>query len=580
MATKPAAPKSAPAKASGAAPAKAAAPAAPAKAAAPKAATPVKAAAPAKAAAPKAATPAAPRAAAPKAAAPAKAAPARAAAAGAAAAKPLPKPADEAVAFLSTLRTQGAESGAARWYEGAIVFDWDGKIGDGGKNNCKWVNITYNIGDMTNVGGFRFKGEVHKGTIPPMTEADLAEMQASFKQKKGGSFREMSVRKQPKVQVNFNKYKIDVKTESDGFTVCKDSEGNEVYPGDEHLSVMYQLGELINDAFQTEIALMVEQGRIVATTKAKEENEKKGVKGRIFVHPTMNKVASMIQTAVSESASSRAGAALVNPIHRIGIDFDEKSGVPNIGIHDKELPVKSEDGKRTLYEKAKVGKDLVCAANIHRFLRSGCVLDGIAAYNAICFSSMGISLPAKMKIVVVAAPVSKSNKYDLSDMGDEYGTDAESETKSEEPSTVNGDTAEAEPVAEPEAEPEAEPAAAEAEAEPAAEAEAEPAAEPEAEPAAAEAEPAAAEPEAEPAAEVSAADEPVDVTGLIADMAADEGPKETKAATPAKPATPAKTPAKPATPAPKAATPAKAAAKVATPAKTPAKTATPAKGKK
>jgi hypothetical protein len=104
-------------------------------------------------------------------------------------------------------------------------------------------------------------------------------------------------------------------------------------------------------------------------------------------------------------------------------------------IHDKRKPFMVDGKKR--YEQAKVDGDLVNADNVHKFIIPRTAFDGIASMDCICLSSMGISVPVKLKVVVGEQPELRREVG----MDDLYGDEEETAppTTAAPTSTVVGD---------------------------------------------------------------------------------------------------------------------------------------------
>jgi hypothetical protein len=293
----------------------------------------------------------------------------------------------------------------------------------------------------------RFVGERHTGQIMPNTEAGVAELAARTK---NTNVRVEKRSKKPAVQIQ--KWNAQVKTSEDGITLLLDDVGAPVLPGDESLSPYYQAASFVNEAFNAEASERVERGaallakasEMARTNKAVSpqvildafvaaqaaqapgyvrspgdtivDNAGAGALRRLYpaadallkgvITAPITKIAALTQEYISANATKNANRALPNPMTRFSIGFNADSGVAEIPIHDKSLPY--QENGRPRFEFAKVDGDPVNADNVHLFLTSRSVIDGIANWDSVCISSMGISMPVKADLLIIERPVGGS----------------------------------------------------------------------------------------------------------------------------------------------------------------------------
>lgn len=334
--------------------------------------------------------------------------------------------ATEVAEHLNGLYATGTEG----WYKPAIKFGWDkANVVSKGSSTTKWINIDY-----TNPTGvraplaFRTYAETHVGQIRPLTEAAAAEMNAASK---GLSLIEPRPGN-PSVQVQ--KWSAKVETAADGITVLTDASGNPIVPGDDKLSPMFVVMDLVSKAFTAECGERTARGEAIVA-----ESKRKGVTAAAvaaaapaagaFLTPeqvtAIRKafpskadadavtagaivgkltVITPIQEAISSNAKKNAGAILPNPFARVTLKFDQSTGLPqNVQIYD--MSKSSQAGGRTIYEFATVDGEPVNADNVHKFILPRSVFDGIIKMDSVCFSQMGISMPTSFKALVVRQPV-------------------------------------------------------------------------------------------------------------------------------------------------------------------------------
>jgi hypothetical protein len=355
------------------------------------------------------------------------------------------------VAHLNGLKAEAGEDG--KWWKGVIEIEWS-QVRKGG-NNTGWISVFYtNPQRLRSRLVVRFTGERHTGQIMPNTDAGVAELAARVNAK-------VRVEKRTKkVAVQVQKWTTQVKTAEDGISLLYGEDGLPVLPGDESLSPYYQAASLVNEAFSAEATERVERG---AALLAKANELVRGNKGvtpgaildafiasqppgyvrapgdvivdnagvqalrRVFpavdtlikgaITAPITKIASLTQEFIGASAKQNANKPLPNPMTRFAVNFDKDTGVAEIPIHDKGLPY-TENG-RPRFEFAKVDGEPVNADNVHLFLLSRSTIDGIANWDSVCISSMGVSMPVKADLLIIERPVDNSVGLD-----DFFGDDA------------------------------------------------------------------------------------------------------------------------------------------------------------
>lgn len=350
----------------------------------------------------------------------------------------------DVVAHFNTLKASGAE----KWWNEYVVFEWN-KIRLG-KNSTKWITIKYT--PVLNIKHKRFniviRNETHSGQIMPNTPEEVVELKAKFPDSR------IELRTM-KPSLQFQQWSRQVQTQEDRITPLYDEKNNMIVPDEQYRSTYYQIAQYIDEIFKYEMKERVNRGTFMMVYL----NQNKGVsieelkskighvndcdtiirdddaitirekypttfqellKGMLTVSST--KIGSIIQERISDKAIKNKGAKLPNPMTRVTIPFDAKTGQSLATILDKDKPFKC-NGKKG-YETATVNNEQVNAKNIHQFIPSRSVIDGIINMDSICFSQLGISLPVKASMIIVQQPSKRENNI-LSICNEIYGSDDE-----------------------------------------------------------------------------------------------------------------------------------------------------------
>jgi hypothetical protein len=348
---------------------------------------------------------------------------------------------DSVIERLNTAKLSGNNP----WWSGVLTIKWD-EVRDG-NHGTKWIPIYFT--DKTGVTArliTRINGEKHSGYIMPNTQEGLNEMTKMINNPKY----DLKLRGTTKPSIHFTKYNAKVDTEADGLTVKKDIEGNPIYPDDDKKSKYFTAANLINDAINEEIEIKIKNGlkiiKLVKACKKKassfEEEFNKITKSlnitrkgdiiiaskdfldiddktiakkidRYMIMATTIKISSMTQTRIGQSAKVNAGKAIPNPIARVTIPLSSEGKV-DCPIYDKDKPYTSNN--TTKYELAKVDGKVVDANNIHLFFLPRTSIDAIVSIDAICLSSLAISVSTKALLIV--AQQAASNTIDIDQLYD------------------------------------------------------------------------------------------------------------------------------------------------------------------
>ena len=328
-----------------------------------------------------------------------------------------------------------AANGATNWWKGVLDFGWAGK--HPGNNGTQWVPIEYT--DKANVKGrllVRISGERHIGQIMPNTDQGVADLAARVKNK------EVQIKKRDKKpSIQFQKWNAQVKTAEDGVTVLLNAEGKPEYPGDDKLSPYYQLADLVGEAFAEEAKERIDRGTALCLKASTMKNataqavlavfaaeqgprtagdmilssEQVGAIRKLYKSPQdvdlltkgviiapNTKIAGLVQEYISDKAPKNKGLPLPNPMTRVAMNFDKTTGMAQLAFFDKSQPFVVE-GKQK-YDTGKIDGDPINADNVHQFVLSRSLIDGIVNMDSVCFSNLAISMPVKAEVLVVDKP--------------------------------------------------------------------------------------------------------------------------------------------------------------------------------
>lgn len=353
--------------------------------------------------------------------------------------------ASEVVEHFKQLKATGNE----KWWNNYVVFEWNRvRLG---KNSTKWITLKY-TNDLS-IKHRRLivviRDEVHSGQIMPNSPEEVVDLKNKFPDAR------IELRTM-KPSLQFQKWSKQVPTQEDRITPVLDESGNPIVPSDEYLSIYYQLAYFIDEIFKFEIKERSERAAFMMvylsqhkTATAKEAKDSVGyvnecdiimreddantirekypdksaelLKGILTV--SSNKVGTIIQERISDKAIKNKGAKLPNPMTRITIPFENKpkpGALPSVTILDKSKPFKC--GGKKGYENAIYNGNPVDTNNVHWFIPSRSIIDGVIMMDSVCCSQLGISLPVKASIIIVKQPVKRENNV-FSICNEIYGDD-------------------------------------------------------------------------------------------------------------------------------------------------------------
>ena len=347
----------------------------------------------------------------------------------------------DVAARLGALKAAAVADGKedSAWWLPALKFDWVQPRK--GNNGTQWASITYiDENGISSRLVIRINGERHTGQIMPSTDAGVAELAAKVK---NPNVKVEKRTKKPAIQIQ--KWSAQVKTAEDGITILCDDDGQPALPGDDKLSPYYQVASCVGEAFCAEAKERIDRGLALVAKVAEMKKADKAVTAQavleafnaaqgvrrpgdmILASESMSairktfpdakaaelltkgatitsnvKIAALAQEYISDKAPRNAGMLLPNPMTRAAMNFDQTTGLAQMAFFDKSLPF-TEDGKQK-YEAGKIDGDPINADNVHKFVLSRSTLDGIVNMDSVCFSNMGISVPAKAEVLVVDKP--------------------------------------------------------------------------------------------------------------------------------------------------------------------------------
>jgi hypothetical protein len=349
-------------------------------------------------------------------------------------------PVADVVRVLQGLKDAAAAAGTDRWWDDALTFDWS-TVRDSEKT--RWVTIYYRPtpGALKQALHVRAVGEVNSGMIMPNTDADVAEMQAKFPAKKGDTGRTPIAKRAQKPCVQIRAWRGVVETEADGITVKKDAAGEPIYPPESSASMYYKFAALLASAFEAEVEALIAVGDAYSAAVAAEK--KKGGKAPVVaavaaavprpaimilredalkairatfapgtdlnvltknaIQVTASKIVNFVQTLVGPTSTSvqSRGKALPNPIARVSLAFNQETGAAITKFYDKSKRFVIAGNPKPQFQPAMVDGKPVNADTIHRFIEARSIIDMNVEASSVCFSQMGISIPAKITMAIV-----------------------------------------------------------------------------------------------------------------------------------------------------------------------------------
>jgi hypothetical protein len=380
-------------------------------------------------------------------------------------------------------RLKDANKGSFGWWATALIMDFDNVVK---KESVGWFDLSF-IGDdgirsrlKIKVGGANprtrlYAPEIHSGQIRPLTQAGLAELNATRNPK----YQVKKARGDMPARLRVRKYNAKVETaNNDGVTLLRDASDNPILPSDDHLSPMYSALALINEAFTAECESRIATGQAIFSAALMEDpkDKKKFVKrtdtavsaivaahppkGALMMQDQVNQLRKVYATKASTADFDTLTAGVIswpapaldigqltydkfgadvepeladqpiaNPFASVKFVFkkdDEKSASSAADASRKKKfecttfyeMLRDADGKLAAPVRATVDGAPISAENVHKFIRPNCKVSATIIVDSICLHAYGISMPAKVDTICVEQAPAFEEKSDLDDLFD------------------------------------------------------------------------------------------------------------------------------------------------------------------
>lgn len=295
------------------------------------------------------------------------------------------------------------------------VFDYD-RVGQdgkpnirvGGNNNCGWLNLFF-IGD----GGrlpllVRAHGKQSTG-VTPVNQEDVNAINEKLKDKGFSALKPRDMAPAVSITLYDN---LDV--EEDGLTpkrnadgLLLDKEGKVLTDSDRSDYVIIK--KALNIWFALSIKKFCDDGWIYDPSNDM-PGEETSTKPDAY-RATSLKRHDPLQTKFGKTAGPRSHKSLPAPIARANIRYNKDTGLIPEGVLvlDFNKPIHGDNGELQGYEPL-VDEDGTPFNNFnaHKFLTKGSNIIFAEDISSVCFSSLGISIPSKVKLAVI-----NTKKYGL-----------------------------------------------------------------------------------------------------------------------------------------------------------------------
>lgn len=262
-----------------------------------------------------------------------------------------------------------------------------------GPNGTKYLSLYATIKGVTGRLMVRFTKEKHVGQIAPLDDAEVARINTERGDKYG------QVKKRDRhPALSIQKYTVRVETDDAG-------RPKGALPGADQTSQLHQMMTFLDEFFYEEMQARLADRRIVL----KESRPTEYPPGAVVVPNT--KIASLVQTRVSDEAKVNPGADLANPIARFNMKFDKDTQMPvKIQFFDFKKSFKGPKGEKR-FEPLTFDGNPVTGHNVH-LLAPHSTVSGIINLNAVCASNLALSVPTSVEVVVVEAPEARGVSVD------------------------------------------------------------------------------------------------------------------------------------------------------------------------
>lgn len=282
-----------------------------------------------------------------------------------------------------------------------------------GPNGTKYMGLHAAVPGKKGRLMVRVHREKHVGQIAPLDDAEVSRINAE----RGGKYGVVKKRdRHPTLNVQLYKERVEV-----------DDRGRPTGDLPEEKSEYFRVCQFIDEFFFETMQTRLGDGSIVL----RDTRRKEYPPGATVVSNT--KIVPFYQSHVSSEAKTNPGAELVNPICRISMKFDPDTGMPKkAAFLDYTKSHRDRKTGKRIFEPLAFNGSPVTAHNVH-MIRTHSLFSGIVSIDSVCASSMGLSIPSDLEVVIVEPPAARGVSVD----------DVFEDGKSEKPATgrAEGDLA-------------------------------------------------------------------------------------------------------------------------------------------
>lgn len=254
-------------------------------------------------------------------------------------------------------------------------------------NSARYAPLWCSAGGKKGKLILRFLKEVHSGNIEPVDEAEVARINATRSEDK-------IKRRERAPALCFRKYKKDKNSPT----------SKEDLESPDNVSKFYLVMEYLDSFFKEEIKRRVISEEIFCENGFYEPP--KGPLDKVtFI--TDGKIASLLQKSVSNDSKKNPGSVLSNPMTRISIRFNNPE--TQTTFFNGRDPFRDKKTGKKDFGPLLIEGEPVTDRNIH-MLKPRSVVSGIVRMTDVCFSNLGISIPSRVKVVIVEPPDKKETR--------------------------------------------------------------------------------------------------------------------------------------------------------------------------
>lgn len=297
-----------------------------------------------------------------------------------------------------------------------------------GPNGTKYMDLTAKVPGKQGRLVVRLVKEKHVGQIPPLDESEVSRVNAV----RGDKFGVLKARDRHPT-IGIQKYSAKVETDDNGKVKGE-------LPDEDQKSPYFRMVEYLDTFLYNTMQERIKSGAI-AEYDSRRENYAEGC----VVVPAI-KIAPTFQGRVSATAKINANSLLANPIARVNMKFDTKTGMSKkTEFYDFTKAFTDPGTGKRNFEVLKFDGNPVTAHNVH-MISSHSLISGIVNLNAVCASNMGLSIPTDTEVLVIEPPTAHSVDVDDVfeegfDFGDEPPAPAGGLPEREKPPVAGGSNA-------------------------------------------------------------------------------------------------------------------------------------------